>query len=170
MNWGLDGASLVAQTVKNLPAMQETRVWSLGWEERKWQPTPVFLPGEFHGQRSLVGFRSWSCKELGTTEWLTHTQGVDVTSRWQMKMPWLWGLFKPISGVCDSWLPGILVRAIFCHSCLLGGRCSFGISVSVSPNVAFSAASCTERRSNQTILKEISPECSLEGLMLRLKL
>ena len=43
---------------KNLPAMQETQVGSLGGEdplEREWQPTPVFLPREFHGQRSLVG-------------------------------------------------------------------------------------------------------------------
>ena len=43
------GASLVAQMVKNLPAMQETWVQSLGWEDpwrRAWQPTPVFLPGE----------------------------------------------------------------------------------------------------------------------------
>ena len=51
-------ASLVAQLVKNLPVMQETWVQSLGWEEpwrREWQPTPVFLPGESHGQRSLVG-------------------------------------------------------------------------------------------------------------------
>ena len=42
--------------VKNLPAMQETRVLSLGQEmpwRRKWQPTPVFLPGEFNGQRIL---------------------------------------------------------------------------------------------------------------------
>ena len=42
--------------VKNLPATQETRVRSLGREdplERKWQPTPVFLPGESDGQRSL---------------------------------------------------------------------------------------------------------------------
>ena len=38
---------------------------------RKWQPTPVFLPGEFHGQRSLVGYSPWSCKELDMTEWLT---------------------------------------------------------------------------------------------------
>ena len=42
-------ASLVAQKVKNLPAMWKTWVWSLGWEdhleERAWQPTPVFLPG-----------------------------------------------------------------------------------------------------------------------------
>ena len=46
------GASLVAQLVKNLPAMQETWVQSLGWEdplEKGMVPTPVFLPGEFHG-------------------------------------------------------------------------------------------------------------------------
>ena len=45
--------------VKNLPAVQETRVQSLGkipWR-RKWQPTPIFLPGEVHGWRSLVGYR-----------------------------------------------------------------------------------------------------------------
>ena len=44
--------------VKNLPAMQETQVPSLGREdplEREWLPIPVFLPGESHGQRSLVG-------------------------------------------------------------------------------------------------------------------
>ena len=38
-----------AQTVKNLPAMQETWVESLGWKipwKKAWQPTPVFLPGE----------------------------------------------------------------------------------------------------------------------------
>ena len=48
------GASLVAQVVKNLPAMQETQVQSLGPEDpwrREWQLTPVFLPGEFCEQR-----------------------------------------------------------------------------------------------------------------------
>ena len=35
---------------------------------RKGQPTPVFLPGEFHGQRSLVGCHLWGCTELDTTE------------------------------------------------------------------------------------------------------
>ena len=34
---------------------------------REWQPTPVFLPGEFHGQRSLVGYSPWSGKELYMT-------------------------------------------------------------------------------------------------------
>ena len=35
---------------------------------RKWQPTPVFLPGESHGQRSLVGCSPWSRTESDTTE------------------------------------------------------------------------------------------------------
>ena len=35
---------------------------------RKWQPTPVFLPGESHGQRSLVGYNPWGCTELDMTE------------------------------------------------------------------------------------------------------
>ena len=64
-------ASLVAQTVRNLPAMQETWVRSLVWEDslrRKWPTTPVFLPGEFHGLMSLVGYSSWGCKESDTTE------------------------------------------------------------------------------------------------------
>ena len=37
----------------------------------KWQPTPVLLPGEFHGQRSLVGCSSWGCKESDLTERLS---------------------------------------------------------------------------------------------------
>ena len=40
----------------------------------KWQATPVFLPGESHGQRSLVGYRPWGCKESDTTEQLTHIE------------------------------------------------------------------------------------------------
>ena len=35
---------------------------------RKWQPTPVFLPGESQGQRSLIGCRLWSLTESDTTE------------------------------------------------------------------------------------------------------
>ena len=38
---------------------------------REWQPTPVFLPGEFHGQKSLAGYSPWNHKESDTTEWLT---------------------------------------------------------------------------------------------------
>ena len=35
---------------------------------RAWQPIPVFLPGESHGQRRLVGSNPWDCKELDMTE------------------------------------------------------------------------------------------------------
>ena len=38
---------------------------------RKWQPTPVFLPGESQGQGSLVGYRPWGWEESDMTEWLT---------------------------------------------------------------------------------------------------
>ena len=63
--------------VKNLPAMWETRfdpwVGKIPWE-REWQPTPVFLPEEFHGQRSPLGYNPRGHKELDMTERLTHTQ------------------------------------------------------------------------------------------------
>ena len=66
-------ASLVAQLAKNLPAMQETWVRSLGWEdplEKGTVTTPVFWPGEFHGLYS-----PWSCKESDTTEQLSLSEG-----------------------------------------------------------------------------------------------
>ena len=44
---------------------------------RKWQPTPVFLPGKFHGQRSLEGYKPWGHKELDMTE---HTHTLDLYS------------------------------------------------------------------------------------------
>ena len=65
--------SLVAQMVKNLPATRETWVLSLGQEdplEKGMTPTPVFLPGEPHGQRSLVGYSPWGRREL---DWVPKT-------------------------------------------------------------------------------------------------
>ena len=70
-NLGFPGGSLV----KNLPSKQ---VWSLGWEyplEKEMAPIPVFLGGKSHGQRSLMVYSLWCCKESDTTEWLsTHIQ------------------------------------------------------------------------------------------------
>ena len=60
-------ASLVAQLVKNLPAMKDMRpqfdswVSKIPWR-RKWQPTAVFLPGESQGHRSLAGYSPWGYK------------------------------------------------------------------------------------------------------------
>ena len=83
--------ALVAQAVKSLPAVQKTWVWSLGWEDprrREWQHTPVLLPGEFHGQRSLAYYSSWGCKELHMTKWLTQVYSgpgtvPDTRMEWQ---------------------------------------------------------------------------------------
>ena len=51
---------IAGSVVKNLPALQDWR--------RQWQPTPVLLPGEPHGRRSLVGCGPWGREESGTTE------------------------------------------------------------------------------------------------------
>ena len=65
---------LVAQSLKSLPAMQETQLQSLGWKdplEKEMATHSVFLPGEFHEQRRLVGYSPWGHKESDTTVWLT---------------------------------------------------------------------------------------------------
>ena len=64
-------ASQVAQTIKNLPAMQETQVPTLGQEapmEKGMVTHSSILDGEFHGQRSLLGYSPWGRKELDMTE------------------------------------------------------------------------------------------------------
>ena len=56
--------------------MQETLVLSLGQEDPlggKWQPTPVFSPGKFHGQRNLMGDSLWGGEESDMTERLSTT-------------------------------------------------------------------------------------------------
>ena len=65
-----ESSSLAAQTVKNLlqcgrPGF-DPWVGKIPWKTA-WQPTPAFLPGEAHGQRSLAGSSSWDCKELDVT-------------------------------------------------------------------------------------------------------
>ena len=68
-------------TVKNLPAMQEIHVQSVRKIplRRGWQPIPVFLPGKFHGQRSLENYSPWGRKESDTTEQPTYTRTVTIT-------------------------------------------------------------------------------------------
>ena len=59
-----------SRAAKSLPAMQETWVQSLGQEapmEKKWLPTPIFLPGKSHGQRSLVSYSPRGHNELDMT-------------------------------------------------------------------------------------------------------
>ena len=69
-------ASLVAQMVKNLSAMWETRVLSLGWEdplEEEMATHCSILAGEFHGQRGLAGYSPQGRKESDTTDVTWHS-------------------------------------------------------------------------------------------------
>ena len=74
-NCSLPRSSSVVLVVKNQPTnagnvkRQEFYAWvgKISWR-RAWQPIPVFLPGESHGQRSLVGGSPWGHKESDTTE------------------------------------------------------------------------------------------------------
>ena len=71
-------ASLVAQTVKNLPAMWETWVWCLGWEDALEEGmathSSILAWRILHGQRSTGDSSPWGCKESDTTEWLSIAQ------------------------------------------------------------------------------------------------
>ena len=63
--------SLVAQMVKNLPAMRETWIGSLDWEdtlEKGMAAYSSIQPGEFHGQKRLADYSPWGCKESNMTE------------------------------------------------------------------------------------------------------
>ena len=65
------GGSQMAQWYRICLPMQkmqvQSRVGKIPWK-RRWQPTPVFLPGELHGPRSLAGFSPWGCKGSDMSE------------------------------------------------------------------------------------------------------
>ena len=69
-------ASLVAQLVKNLPASRRPRFYSwvrkIPWR-KAWQPSPVFLPGESHGQRNQAGYSPWGHRVEHNNDQAQHT-------------------------------------------------------------------------------------------------
>ena len=60
------------ESAYNLPGFSPW-VGKISWK-KKYPPLPVFLPGKFHGQRSLVGYSPWGWTELDTTEQIIHTR------------------------------------------------------------------------------------------------
>ena len=70
-------------------------------QRRKWQPTPVFLPGKSHGERSLVGYSSWGCQESDTNEWLT----LLFRKNWRCRGSWVVSWLPPAAGPQDSLQP-----------------------------------------------------------------
>ena len=103
-------ASLVTQIVKNLSAMQETWVWSTGWEDPlEKRMTTVVLPGELHGPRSRVGYNPWGHKESDTTGWLWERErglGVGLLDHTVILLLAFWGtsiLFS--TGAAPTYIP-----------------------------------------------------------------
>ena len=111
---------------KNLPATAED-LWvsKIPWR-RKWQPTPVFLFGKAHGQRSLAGYSPWGCKRVRhdlVTKQLFCSQPnfLSATSLQLFLLLFapeplllLFPLWTPISIIChffDSYYPSSLI----CH-------------------------------------------------------
>ena len=90
-------ASQVAQMVKNLSAMWETQVRSLGQEipwRRAWQPIPAFLPGEFHRERSLAGYSPWGHR-------VGHNWVMLLYLKWIINKDLTWGILLSV-----MWQPG----------------------------------------------------------------
>ena len=89
----------MAQIVKCLPGMRETRVQPLGWEDplEKEMATHSCTPGKFHGLRSMVGYSPWVHKESDTVEQLLYL----VTGRGHNRM--------------DYWDAG---NMLFLHLCI----------------------------------------------------
>jgi len=88
---------------KDFSAMQDPWIGKSLWR-RKRQPTPVILPGEFHGQRSLAGYSPWGCKSQA---WLSNYHSSLTTSLLSRKVP-------------ISFLPACWVNASFPYACHLG--------------------------------------------------
>ena len=140
---------------------------------RQWHPTPVLLLGKSHGWRSLLGCSPWGCKESDMTERL-HFHFSLLLGR--KVMTHLDSILKSR----DITLPTkvCLVKALVFPIVLYGCE-SWTIKKTECRRIDAFELWCwrrllrvpwTARRSNQSILKEISLEYSLEGLVLRLKL
>ena len=140
--------------------MKNVQSNELSW---KWQPTPVFLPGESHGRRSLVGYNGVAKSQTQLSD-LTFTFKPRQCIKKQIHYFANKSLYSRSYGFsvvmyeCESWtIKKAEHRRIDAFELWCQRR--------------FLTVPCTARRSNQSILKEINPECSsLEGLMLKLKL
>ena len=149
-------------------------------QRRQWHPTPVPLPGKSHGQRSLVGCSPWGHEESDMTEQLHFHFSLSCIEEGngnplqcsclensRDRGAW-WAAIYEVSPSRTRW------KRLSSSSTLTDVRLYLIVVL-----ICISLIWCwrrllrvpwTARKSNQSILKEISPGCSLEGLMLKLKL
>ena len=162
---GLPGGSNGKESACRRPGLNPW-LGKVPWR-REWQSTPVLLLGEFHGQRSLVGYSLWGCKESDTTEHST-AQYLPMTN--------LDRILKSRGITLPTKVH--LVKAMVFPVVVYGFESWTIKKIEHRRTDAFELqfwrrllrVSWTARRFNQSILKEISPEYSLERLMLKSKL
>ena len=173
--------------------MQETWVWSLGQEdplEKEIATHPSTLAWKSHGQRSLVEYSPWGRKESDTTDWL-HFHFC-IWQRLQSKVKCSeylksslnekfylrkWPLLTSSVAITLPTKVCIVKALVFpvvmygCESWIMKkAECWRTDAFELWCQRRFLRVPWTARRLNQSILKEIHPEYSLEGLMLKLKL
>ena len=68
-HWGFPGGLDSKESACNAETGFNSLVGKIPWR-RKWHPIPLFLPGEFHGQRNMAGYSPWGPKESGMTKQL----------------------------------------------------------------------------------------------------
>ena len=89
---GFPGGTVVKNLLANAGDTRDTGfhpwVRKVSWS-RKWQLTPVFLPGKFHAQRILVGYSPWGLKELVGHDWVhTYTLFFFFLEKWLLHLDW----------------------------------------------------------------------------------
>ena len=142
---------------------------------RQWQPTPVLLPGKSHGRRSLVGCSPWAATSISLFTFMHWRR------KWQPTPVFLPGESQGRGSLvgCRLWVTQSRTRLKRLSSSSMYGCESWTIKKAEHQRIdAFELwcwrrllrVSWTARRSNQSTLKEIGPDYSLEGLMLKLKL
>ena len=145
-------------------------VRNIPWR-RKCQPTPVFFPGESQGQRSLVGYSLWGLK------WVIYDWACLHTHHpWENKQKKTYQTSQLRQGKQKSTMlsvPGYGILYLYpptADTYSLEAECRRTGAFELWYWRRFLRVPCTARRSYQSILKEISPGISLEGIMLKLKL
>ena len=110
-SWGFSGGLMVIESTGQCRRHRfDPWVRRIPWR-RKWQPTPVFLPGKSHGQRSLVSYNPWGHKESDTIEWLsTHIHIISIPSSRRKTAGWISAQYKGDIKTCLS--PWWTVKAL----------------------------------------------------------